>query len=227
MRRVSVTLPVYVPDWLHSRLRLFRSSNLLGDRSIEWSWIAANMPHGSGKALDLGPGGSDLGLIAARQGFNVIALDLQTVHWPYRHSQLRFVQGDILTIPFPNDHFDLVINCSTVEHVGLAGRYEVTESRPDGDLEAMGRLKELIKPGGVMLLTIPVGRDRVFKPLHRVYGLERLPRLLDGYTVEIEEYWVKNNENQWVMTDKQDALAREPLERLYGLGCFVLRLLQV
>lgn len=223
MRRVSVTLPVYVPDWLHSRLRLFRSSNLLGDRSIEWSWIAANMPHGSGEALDLGPGGSDLGLIAARQGFNVIALDLQTVHWPYRHSQLRFVQGDILTIPFPNDHFDLVINCSTVEHVGLAGRYEVTESRPDGDLEAMARLRLLMRPMGKMLVTIPVGVDAVFMPLHRVYGRERLPKLLDGYTVEKEEYWTKNDENVWVLTSKEDALAREPQKLSYGLGCFVLR----
>ncbi|NVM22065.1 MAG: DUF268 domain-containing protein [Desulfobacterales bacterium] len=177
--------------------------------------------------MDFGPGGSDLGFIAARRGFNVTSVDLEAVQWPYKHPQLHFIQGDILKLSFPDRHFDLVINCSTVEHVGLVGRYGVTESRPDGDLEAMGRLKELIKPGGVMLLTIPVGRDRVFKPLHRVYGLERLPRLLDGYTVEIEEYWVKNNENQWVMTDKQDALVREPLERIYGLGCFVLRLQQV
>ena len=74
-----------------------------------------------------------------------------------------------------------------------------------------------------MLLTIPVGRDAIFAPLHRVYGRERLPALLDGYIVEREDYWVKNDQNDWVLTDKQDALARKPQERLYALGCFRLK----
>jgi len=55
---------------------------------------------------------------------------------------------DILKVDLPAKHFDLVINWSTVEHVGLAGRYGVTKSRPDGDLEAMARLRDLMKPGG-------------------------------------------------------------------------------
>lgn len=197
--------------------------NLLGDRDVEWSWVSAQMPSGPGEALDFGPGGSHLGLIAAHHGFNVTAVDLQTVQWPYEHPQVRFIMGDILKLPLPEGHFDLVINCSTVEHVGLSGRYGVTENQPDGDLEAMARLRRLLKPGGSMIVTVPVGVDAVFAPLHRVYGLQRLPRLLEGYIVELEEYWVKNDENRWVLTDKQDALSKEPQERLYALGCFVLR----
>lgn len=201
--------------------------NLLGDRDIEWSWVASQMPSGPGEALDFGPGGSSLGFMAAQRGFNVTAVDLEPARWPYVHSRLRFVQGDILKLPLPKEHFDLVINCSTVEHVGIVGRYGVTEKRPDGDLEAMARLHELMKPGGVMLLTIPVGRDKVFVPLHRVYGSERLPKLLSNYIIEKEEYWVKNSQNHWILTDKQDALARDAQERLYGLGCFVLRRLGI
>lgn len=197
--------------------------NLAGDREIEWSWVAAQMPSGPGEALDFGPGGSYLGLIAAQRGFNVTAVDLATVNWWYRHHRLRFMQGDILKLPLPKEHFDLVINCSTVEHVGLVGRYGVTERLTDGDLGAMAQLASLIKPNGVMLMTIPVGIDAVFVPLHRVYGQQRLPRLLAGYAIESEEYWVKNNENRWVLSSKEDALSREPQERLYGLGCFVLR----
>jgi hypothetical protein len=181
------------------------------------------MPLGPGEALDFGPGGSNLGLIAAQRGFNVTSVDLGAVKWYYDHPRLRFVRGDILDLPLTKEHFDLVLNCSTVEHVGLVGRYGVKEGRPDGDLEAMGRLRELMKPTGVMLLTIPVGRDRVFAPLHRVYGPERLPRLLNGYIIEEEQYWVKNDRNEWVLADKQSALAREPQVRLYGLGCFVLK----
>lgn len=181
------------------------------------------MPHGPGEALDFGPGGSYLGLIAAQRDFTVTSIDLGAVDWPYVHPALRFVEGDLLKLALPNGHFDLVINCSTVEHVGLAGRYGVTESHPDGDLAAMRRLRDLMKPGGSMLLTVPVGRDAVFMPLHRVYGEQRLPQLLRGYAVVKEKYWVKDDLNRWVATGRSEALARTPQERCYGLGCFVLR----
>ena len=197
--------------------------DLMGDRYVEWSWIASQMPSEPGEALDFGPGGSSLGLMAAQRGFDVTAVDLEPVIWHYIHPGLRFVKGDILKLPLPGAHFDLVINCSTVEHVGLVGRYGVIHSRPDGDLEAMSRLRDLMKPDGIMLLTIPVGCDAVFMPLHRVYGSERLPKLLSGYVVENEQYWVKNDRNEWVLIDRQGALMKEPQERLYGLGCFVLR----
>lgn len=75
----------------------------------------------------------------------------------------------------------------------------------------------------LVLYNIPAGRDSVFASLHRVYGTEILPKLLKGYIVDKEEYWVKNDQNAWVPIDRQGALAREPQERLYGLGWFVLR----
>lgn len=241
MRRVSVNIPIYLPDAIYNVLRKVKRGmakyddncvpvNLSGDRDIEWSWVTAQMPLGPGEALDFGPGGSYLGLISAQRGFNVTAVDIEPVQWPYIHPQLHFVQGDILKLPLPKEHFDLVINCSTVEHVGLVGRYGVTEDRPDGDLEAMAHLRELMKPGGVMLLTIPVGQDAIFVPLCRVYGKQRLPRLLEGYVVEKEEFWVKNQENCWVKCDKETALSFkasagswDPLQNVYALGCFVLR----
>ena len=188
------------------------------------------MPAGPGEALDFGTGGSHLGLIAAQRGFKVTAVDLGSVEWHYAHPELRFIRGDIARLPLPAEHFDLVINCSTVEHVGLVGRYDVRESRPDGDLEAMVRLRELMKVGGLMLLAIPIGEDAVFAPLCRVYGPKRLPRLLERYTIEQDTYWIKNGANRWVLCDKQTALSFKasagswnPLQNVYALGCFVLR----
>jgi hypothetical protein len=238
--RVTVDLPV----WLYRPLRRVKQTafgrpgsrrdqtvpNIAGDRDIEWSWVAAHVPSGSGEALDFGNGGSHLGLIAAQRGFNVTAVDLERVEWPYLHPGLRFIKGDLLKLPLSQKHFDLVINCSTVEHVGLTGRYGVIESRPDGDLEAMARLKKLMKAGGVMLLTIPVGRDAVFASLCRVYGAQRLPRLLEGYKVEKEAFWVKDGQNRWVLCDQETALhfkpsasSWDPLQNVYALGCFILR----
>ncbi len=251
MHKVTISVPMYLPQWLYRLLKGLKNRlankhgadntaepstksvmpiNLLGDREIEWSWIASQIPDGKGEALDFGHGGSILGLIAAHRGFVTTAIDLENYVWPYVHSRLRFIKGDILTIPFEQNTFDLVINCSTVEHVGLAGRYEVKEDRTDGDLAAMQVLRRLMNPGGLMLMTIPIGRDRVFLPLHRVYGEERLPRLLDGYELEQESFWTKDPSNRWVSCDKQTALAFDAasssdsgLGNSYALGCFSLR----
>jgi hypothetical protein len=87
----------------------------------------------------------------------------------------------------------------------------------------MGRLREVMKPGAIMLLTILVGRDSVFSPLHRVYGRERLPRLLNDFTVEYCEYWTKDGENKWEQVDRETALNYVLQTHVYGLGCFVLR----
>ncbi|MQY78290.1 MAG: DUF268 domain-containing protein [Bacteroidetes bacterium] len=197
--------------------------DLKGDRDIECSWVAANMPEGPGEALDFGSGLSYMGLLAARKAFKVTAIDLKSVTWYYEHSYLNFVQGDIFKLNLPPEHFDLIINCSAIEHVGLSGRYGVTESRPNGDIEAMAILKSVLKPGKEMILTIPVGRDRVFHPLHRVYGEYRLPILLEGWEVLKKEYWIKDNINRWISMEELVALAKEPLANCYGLGLFVLR----
>lgn len=228
--RLKSKLAAWVPPALLNVAVKKSLPNLAGDRDIEWSWVSAQMPDGPGLALDFGPGGSFLGLIAAQRGFKVTAVDLGPVRWYYAHPGLEFIHGDILKLSLPTKHFDLVISCSTLEHVGLAGRYGVTENSPNGDIEAMARLKELMKPSGVMLLTIPVGQDAVFAPMSRVYGAQRLPGLLEGYTVEREDFWVKDNQNRWVLAEKEDALnfkasggSRKALRNIYALGCFVLR----
>jgi SAM-dependent methyltransferase len=236
MGLVRVAVPVYMPEWLHSTLRQIKRTfrpvekldiDLIGDRDVEWSFIASRLPCGPGHALDFGCGGTYLSLIAARRGFQVAALDLESdvAHW--QHPNRRFVQGDLLVAELADASFDLVINCSSVEHVGLVGRYGVLKPLGDGDLEAMRKLRSLMKPGATQLLTIPVGRDSVFPPWHRVYGRSRLPMLLDGYVVEHEEFWCKSLNQGWALCDREEALEFVPewdeKRRIYSLGCFILR----
>lgn len=204
--------------------------NLNGDRDIEWSWIASQMPFGSGNALDFGNGGSFLGLIAAQKGYNVTSIDLGEITWPYLHPNLKFIRGDLLKMQFQSQFFDLIVNCSTIEHVGLVGRYDIINNIPDGDIEAMNKLHQIMKPSATMLLTIPVGQDTIIEPYHRVYGIKRLPMILEKFHVEKEAYWIKNDKNIWMQTNKENAINYEipaykskgdPL--IYALGCYVLK----
>jgi hypothetical protein len=76
-------------------------------------------------------------------------------------------------------HFDRVLCVSSIEHSGL-GRYG-DPLDPDGDLKAVADLREMLNPGGILYLTVPVGPDRVIFNLHRIYGPRRLPTLLTGW----------------------------------------------
>ena len=144
---------------------------------------------------------------------------------------MKFQQGDILKLDLRMQSYDLILCCSTVEHVGLVGRYGTTQSSTDGDLEAMKKLRQLLKPSkGKLLLTVPVGKDAVFSPLTRVYGEVRLPKLLEGFEVQKEEYWTKDAHNKWIQTDRSTALrfdasaaSWDAMKNRYALGCFVLR----
>lgn len=197
---------------------------------MEWGFILEHLPAGPGRCLDFGPGGSTLATRALERGFVVTALDLDDTDWQHQPG-VEFIHADIFETNLPPASFDLVINCSTIEHIGLPGRYGVIEMRLDGDLEAMTILRDLMKPDGIMLLTVPVGQDTVFIPMARVYGAKRLPHLLEGFTVEVERYYIKDDNNDWAACPRVMALAEtpsvedrvSPAGNLYALGLFVLR----
>jgi SAM-dependent methyltransferase len=204
------------------RLESDSGPTLQGDRWVEWSFCFARLAEGPGTTLDFGADIGFLSLAAAQRGHDVVALDRIPSALDYSHPRVRPLQGDILDSPLRGQSFDQIINCSSVEHVGLAGRYGSFED-PDGDLKAMAIMRDLLEPDGRMILTIPVGQDLVCAPLHRIYGHERLPRLLDGYAVNEAQYWLRDpGVLAWTEVDKEDALQTQGSEWFYALGLLVL-----
>ena len=125
--------------------------NLIGDRDIEHLRITPNMPEGLGLASDFGSRQVALRLLAARKGFSVISIDLEPVIWYDEPLSLKFLQEDILKLALQSYHYDVDVNCSPVQHVGLPGGRRVTESISDGDIEAMAVRKILLTRGEFML----------------------------------------------------------------------------
>lgn len=76
-------------------------------------------------------------------------------------------------------HFDIALSLSSFDHDGL-GRYG-DPINPNADLHAMQDVKAVLKPDGMLFLTVPLGPDVVVWNLHRRYGKLRLPRLLRGW----------------------------------------------
>jgi SAM-dependent methyltransferase len=192
---------------------------LAGDRAIEWSWVVAHLPSKPSQVLDLGCVDSALSCIAARLGHSVTAVDLRDVE--YDMKGVAFFRGDFNALDVGGNRFDVILNCSAIEHFGLAGRYS-SPSGPDDDLLAMRKLSGLLTDGGLMILTVPVGLDAVYSPWHRIYGHVRLPGLLAGYFVLKEEFWYKAPSGRWQQCEREFALNRAGSARSYALGMFLL-----
>ncbi len=160
-----------------------------------------------------------LSLAAVFRGHETVAVDLEPYSFHFGESAIDYRQGDFNAMTFEAESFDQVLNCSTIEHFGLGGRYG-SEADEDADLEAMDRISRLLQHDGDMLLTIPVGLDAVFAPKHRVYGEKRLPRLLAPFAVADEIYWRKDSSDRWQRATRDDALREEGSPSSYALGLF-------
>ncbi len=233
-------VPVYLPKWIYKPLLKVKRAfipaaqpvspiNIRGERNVEWAFLSTEMPSGPGEAIEFGCEQGYMSLLAAQKGFHVVANDLEEQSFTWQHPDVEFRQGDFLKLDLPRNHFDLAINCSSVEHVGVAGRYGIEVTQDEGDIEVMKRLADTLKLGGLLLMTAPCGRDAVMVPWCRVYGAQRLPRLFAPFEVVKESYWIKDDKNRWVACRRETALDFQPRNDpndghgcAYALGCFVL-----
>jgi SAM-dependent methyltransferase len=77
--------------------------------------------------------------------------------------------------------FDAALTISSFEHDGLGMYGDPID--PDGDLKTMAKMKTVVKPGGLMYFSVPMGRDALNFNVCRVYGRLRLPLMLRGWDV--------------------------------------------
>lgn len=194
--------------------------DLAGEKILDWGWICANLPQGRRRALEIGSGISPIVPAMLTLGYDVTAVDL-CEDLSRQVSGFRFFMGDFNSLSL-DPWFDIVVLCSVVEHMGLSGRFN-SNGDPEADLKTMRKVQRLLAPDGLVFLTIPVGQDVVHVPWHRVYGTDRLPRLLDGFTVTKSRFLVKEPWGPWNECDRETAVACAPDIQRYALGEFILR----
>ncbi|KJE96764.1 hypothetical protein CAOG_07036 [Capsaspora owczarzaki ATCC 30864] len=108
----------------------------------------------------------------------------------YQHPNITTVTPDVLqSMPFLHEHglFDVAVSITSFDHDGL-GRYG-DPVHPAADLLAMQNVRCVLKPGGRLVLTVPVGPDGLAWNLHRRYGPLRLPLLIQDWQVRRRIGW--------------------------------------
>jgi SAM-dependent methyltransferase len=98
----------------------------------------------------------------------------------------EFRQGSIVEMPFEDKSVSSLSCLHVIEHIGL-GRYG-DPVEPDGYIRAARELVRVLQPGGLLLLGVPVGRERLCFDAHRIFDPETIVNLLQP--LELEEFQV-------------------------------------
>jgi hypothetical protein len=133
----------------------------------------------------------------------------------YEHPSVRTTTPPVMEAALREGRevrFDVAVSLSSFDHDGL-GRYG-DPLCPDGDLLSNDAVRDLyLKPGGLYLLTVPIGPDVVVWNLHRRYGKVRLGLLLEGWD-EVERVgWtddILTKEVSYTMTTEPVFVLRAP-----------------
>jgi SAM-dependent methyltransferase len=159
----------------------------------------AEVPVGA-KILDVGASESTLCLSLATLGYEVAAVDPRPN--PLRHPNLHVVEQQIEEWDGEEREFDATICLSTIEHIGL-GAYGQEEGRRT-DLDAMRRMRELTRPGGVLILTTSYGRSGADE-FSRTYDRADLEELLQGWNVGEMTFLTRENETTWATRNSSES----------------------
>lgn len=184
---------------------------LLDSRIIEYPFVLRKLTQLlPGKVLDVGctDGGNFVAPTLAYLGWQVYGVDNR--EFRFEHPNFHFLQEDIRHSSFPDNFFDVAYAVSTLEHIGIAGRYGVREEDPEGDLRAVMETERLLRPGGTLVITVPYGQAAIVRPFNRVYDRARLQRLIGAWLVKDEAYWLLNDQGRWQMVSEELAAKTEP-----------------
>jgi SAM-dependent methyltransferase len=127
-------------------------------------------------------------------------------------SGLQPVAGNAAILPFSDDSVLSLSSLHVIEHVGL-GRYgDPLDS--EGSRRAAVELQRVLRPGGRLFLSVPVGRERVCFNAHRVHA----PRTIQSFLpdLRLESFSLVDDAGRF----KEDVSFQAAAHLEYGCGMF-------
>ena len=175
------------------------------------------------KILDFGCSRSWLSLSLASMGHSVYGIDLRD--YPFSHPNFVFQKLNIMD--FQEQDFDYVISLSTLEHVGLGAYGEPYTQQALVDV--VKKVHFLLKGGGTLLLTLPVGISSV-DHFEKSFAPAEILDLVTGHNFHLieERYFKRRPGTHWQpCTQEEIAVVSNIFEArnqfgsgVNGVGCF-------
>jgi SAM-dependent methyltransferase len=184
----------------------------LDERCVEYPWLLAHLPSGHARVLDAGSTLNhalllELPVLAEKQIHIVTLAPEPDCFWRQRVS---YVFEDLRELPFKDNLYDVVVAVSTLEHVGCdntfyTGNFSSTEQRL-GDFVIAGReLSRVLKPGGLLLLTVPYGAYQ-YHGAFQQFDRQHLSaaEASFGPMTEVSEFFYRYSSAGWQMAADQE-----------------------
>ena len=148
---------------------------------------------------------------------SVLSALVETVFVDYRPlkaslSGLTSIAGNILDLPFPDESIESLSCLHVIEHIGL-GRYG-DPLDPLGSQKAALQLQRVVRPGGCLFQSLPIGRERICFNAHRVHSPTSVLKLFPQMKL-VEFSYVDDTGQYGERKSLEDALHFE-----YGCGMF-------
>ena len=193
------------------------------DRYIEYPFAISHLPPLPARVLDVGCTSSLFPLVLSAFGYHVTGLDMRPYPIVEKISfpNFQFLKHNLTNQPLPPKSFDCVTAISCIEHFGIPGRYG-TEPNQWADFDAMFYIYSCLKDEGRLILTIPVGIYTVIPPYYRVYGEERFEKLITGFDLRQERYFIRDEKDCWFECSREMAFSIKPTKEIFGLGLYCL-----
>jgi SAM-dependent methyltransferase len=200
-----IYLPKYFSDWLRylrsarGEMVHFRDSYpCLTDKVrhtpfdphyfYQGAWLSRRLARAKpGVHVDLGSSVMVIGVLSAI--VHTIFVDFRPL--TAKLTNLYSIGADILSLPFKADSMKSLSCLHVIEHIGL-GRYG-DRIDPEGSRKAARELERILKPGGRLYLSLPVGRERVCFNAHRVFSPTKVKELFSSLALT-EFSWVDDQD---------------------------------
>lgn len=173
------------------------------------AWLARELSRSNpGKHVDIGSSVLTLSVLSAF---------VPTIFLDYRPLQVSLsglisIAGDIKCLPFPDSSLHSVSSMHVIEHIGL-GRYGDALD-PEGTYKAAQELQRVVRAGGRLFVSLPVGQERICFNAHRIHDPKKVIEMFPQ--MRLEKYCLIDDAGRlWESTDP----GRADID--YGCGLFV------
>lgn len=127
---------------------------------------------------------------------------------------LYFKKGNITALPFADSSVKSLSCLHVLEHIGL-GRYGDSID-PDGYLKAARELSRILAEGGILLVSVPVGREYLYFDGHRMFDPTTIIEVFSG--LSLLEFSLIDDKGDRIIRNASFEAARSCI---YGCGLFV------
>ena len=184
----------------------------IDERIIEYPWFFSRLPSGNGRLLDAGSILNFDYIITQKMlaGKKVFISTLAPETYCFWEKGIGYIYEDLRDACYKDNYFDWVVSLSTVEHIGLDNTILYTadgskrENRPSSYLEAIKEFYRVLKPGGVLYLSLPFGKYKNHG-WFQVFDGEMIVQLIHTFSpVSFNEYYFKYEPDGWRVAPKED-----------------------